>query len=46
MSDSLESAKEAVRNNATYKSEFNYTNVEDMGFTIHGLNEAVQTELC
>jgi hypothetical protein len=44
MSDSLENAKNAVINCKEYK-ERSYSNLEKMGYSVHGINEVVQTEL-
>jgi hypothetical protein len=44
MSDSLENAKTAVVNSNEYKERF-YANIEKMGYTVHGINQVVQTEL-
>jgi len=44
MSDSLENAKNAVINCKAYKVR-SYSNINNMGYSVHGINEVVQTEL-
>jgi hypothetical protein len=44
MSDSLEDAKKAVVNCEEYKQR-SYSNIENMGYSVHGINEVVQTEI-
>lgn len=44
MSDSLDNAKAAVKNCDAYK-ERSYSDIDTMGYTIHDVNQVVQTEL-
>lgn len=44
MSEDLKTAKTAVENSEAYK-ERKYSNIDEMGYKILGVNEVIQTEL-